>query len=200
MTKIGILMKFKLSNKSRVFLAAGIFLIAVFSLSMVQLNQVQARTRAEQEMAQTNLLIEKLNVSSELAAQKGELQGKITAATANMEQEKNGLQQSLETIENSGDIYDIARRSNVSIIQIDSSKVSEKELSGVKVAEIDVNVNAEGTLSNLISFVHALTAKYPTGEITSVQITAPEETESESGAVETSKITVALTIYDCRGG
>jgi hypothetical protein len=203
---MGISMKFKLSNKSRVLLITGVFLIAVFSLSLVQLNQIQARTRAEQEMAQTSLLIEKLNIGNALASQKEELQGRIKTASANMEQEKIGLQQSLETIENSGDIYDIARRSYVSIVGIDSSKVSEKEIGGVKAAEINVNIRATGTMSNLISFVYDLTAKYRTGEITSVQITAPvtdsvsDDTSGTVGPVETPQISVAITIYDCKGG
>ncbi|RJQ40325.1 MAG: hypothetical protein C4555_01805 [Dehalococcoidia bacterium] len=197
--------KFSLSNKSRVLLGAGIFLIVLISLSMVQLQQIQARSRADQEIAQTNLLIEKLNVSGDLTAQKEALRGRIEKARSDMIQEKSHLEQSLETIESSGDIYDIAGRSGVSIVRIDSSAESEREIGGIKCSLIQVTVKAEGTMGALIYFVSQLTDKYRTGTVASVQINFPGQAASDNtsgaqGQAGMPQITVAMTIYDYRGG
>ncbi|MFH0942500.1 MAG: hypothetical protein V1823_05730 [Chloroflexota bacterium] len=201
-------MKFKLSNKSRVLLGAGVFLIALLSLSMVQLQQIQARARAEQEMAQAGLLIEKL-ASTGLVSQKEALQSRLEKVRVEVAAEKGRLRQSLETIENSGDIYDIAGQSDVTIARIDSSAVSEKEIGGVKCSVILVTVKAEGTVADLVDFVSGLTAKYGTGVVMSARINVPDEAESgtvdpeaggEEGPVEMPMITVTLMIYDYRGG
>jgi len=196
-------MKFKLTNKSRVLLAAGVFLIALISLSMVQMQQIQARSRAEKEIAQTSLLIEKLTDNG-LKVQKEDLQGQIETAKINVAQVKDSLRQSLETIESSGDIYDIAARSYVNIVRIDSSAVSEKEIGGVKCTVLAVTVRAEGSAADLINFVSRLTAKYHTGAVTSVRLNVTEEpavgdNATGSEAAELPQILVDLTIYDYRG-
>lgn len=201
-------MKFKLSQKSMVLLGAGVFLIALLSLGMVQLQQTQARARAEQEMAQAGLLLEKLT-NTGLAPQKEELQARLEKVRVEMAAEKVRLRQSLETIENSGAIYEIAEQGNVSIVRIDSSVVSEKEIGGIKCSVIQVEVRAEGTVANLADFVWGLTAKFGTGVVMSVQINVPDEVESGAGSdnasgapapAEMPQITVTLMIYDYRGG
>jgi|SRR3989339_74950 len=197
-------LNFKLTNKSKVLLTAGVFLIALISLSMVQLQQVQARSRTEKETAQTNLLIEKLNIDG-LVAQKAKLQSGVEQATVEASQAKDSLKQSLETIESSGDIYDIAAKSNVHIDSIDSSMVSEKDIGGVKCAVLQVTVKASGTTNDLINFVSQLTAEYHTGAVTSVRINMGNAGSSDntSGTPiqdNTPQITVNLTIYDYRGG
>lgn len=195
-------LNFKLTNKSKVLLTTGVFLIVLISLSMVQLQQIQARSRTEKETAQTNLLLEKLNIDG-LASQKAELQSRVEQATVDISQAKDSLEQSLETIESSGDIYAIAAKSDVHVDSINSSMVSEKNIGGVKCAVLQVTVKASGTTTALINFVSQLTAKYHTGAVTSVQIGSAGSSDNTSGTLEQDNIpqmTVNLTIYDYRGG
>ena len=191
----------------------GVFLIVLLSLGMVQLQQTQARNRAEQEMAQAGLLIEKL-ANTGLVSQKEDLQERLEKVKAEMTAEKSRLRQSLETIESCGDIYDIVGYSHVTIVRIESSAVTEAEIDGVKYSVLKVTVKASGTVADLVDFVSGLLEKYGTGVVMSAQINVPEEddisgVDGESGdsegtgddqeSSESPQLMITLMIYDYRG-
>ena len=212
-------MKFRLSKKSRVLLGAGIFLIALLSLCLAQLQQTQMRARAQQETAQAGLIIEKLaNVN--LVSQKEELESRLNEVESDLVAAKSSLKQSLETIETSDDIYDIAGQSNVTITRIDSSAPADEGVGGVDCSMITVTVRADGAVADLIDFVAGLTEKYGTGMVASAMITVPEVVDAAEGSgdsgsseenggneedvsveeeAEEPRLVVTLLIYDYRG-
>lgn len=198
-------MRFKLSTKSRVLLGAGTFLIVMMSLVLAQLQQTQMLSRAEQEMAQTELILGKL-ASVDLVSRQEGLAERLNLVKAELAAAKNSLEQSLETIESSGDIYDIARQSEVTITRIDSSAPEDEEISGVRGSVLKVKVKAQGTVADLIDFIYGLTEKYGTAQVTSALISVPEaagatEGSGDGGSVEEEepRAVVTLLIYDYRG-
>lgn len=212
-------MKFKLSKKSRVLLGAGIFIIALLSLWLAQLQQTQMGARAQQELAQAELLIKKLTTSDDLVSQKEELEDSLNEAESDLVAAKNHLEQSLETIESSDDIFGIAGQSGVTITRINSSAPTDEEVGGVPCSAITVTVQVDGTMINLIYFVSGLTEKYGAAMVRSVLIDLPSELDivegegdsggsdgddgsGEDGSVEEETkdphLVVTLLIYDYR--
>ena len=207
----------KLSKKVWIFLAIGILVILVASLSTVYSQQGLAQSQLNQELSSAGLRLKKY-LSEPPSSQKEELESQLAQAQSQLEATKTSLSQSIESIENTDTLFDIAEDCDVEIIGISSSFMDSESLENIGYSVLPLDVNIRGDMPNLIDFIHKWTEQYPTGVVTSVEITVPgmtaeeeepgeeepgeeepEEEEAEEGEPGRSSADLLLHIYTYEG-
>ena len=178
----------KLSKKGWLFLGAGIFAILAASLGMAHFQQASERSQLTQGLSMAQLQLQKYDFEG-LSSRQEELERNLARVESQLRTSKNSLSQSIESIEASDTLYDIAKDCGVKITEIHSSSPNDDELEGVSCAAVPLTVQVEGDLSRIVDFIHEWTREYPTGLVRSVTINAPEvsdigEEESEGEGEE----------------
>ncbi len=168
----------KLSKTTRIFLAIGIFVILVASLSMAYSQQSQEQSRLNQELSLAQLRLDKYS-PDKLPSQQRELESQLAQAEAQLKNAKASLSQSIESIEVTNTLFAVAEACDVEIIEINSPGPTSKELEGVTCSVLSLTVKVEGDVPKLINFIHKLSWKFPTDVVESVEINVPEVTEEE---------------------
>jgi len=178
----------KLSKTGWLFLGAGIFAILAASLGVAHSQQASERSQLTQGLSMAQLQLQKCDFEG-LSSRQEELERSLARVESQLRTSKNSLSQSIESIEASDALYDIAKDCGVEITEIHSSSPNNDELEGVSCAAVPLTVQVEGDLSRIVDFIHEWTRKYPTGMVRSVAITVPEvsdvgEEESEGEGEE----------------
>ena len=173
----------KLSTTSWIFLTIGIFGILVLSLNVAYAQQSQEQSRLNEEVALVQKRLLK-NPPQQISSQKSELESQLAKAELQLKVAKVGLFQSLESIEASDALFELAEASYVEVTEISSSGVSSELLEGVDFSILLLTVTIEGDVLNLVDFIYKWTHEYPTGVVQSVEITVPEVVEEEEETEE----------------
>ena len=198
----------KLSTTSWIFLTIGIFGILVLSLNVAYAQQSQEQSQLNEEVALVQKRLLK-NPPQQISSQKSELESRLAKAELQLKVTKVGLYWSLESIEASDALFELAEASYVEVTGISSSGVTSELLEGVDFSILLLTVTIEGDVLNLVDFIYKWTKRYPTGVVQSVAITVPEPPEEEeevegAGAVteteeEKPSATINLLIYSYEG-
>jgi len=189
----------KISKTALIFLAGGIFVILVAILGMNYSQQSQEQSRLNHELSLAQLRLEEY-ASEQLSSQQEELESRLTRLEARLKVTKNNLYQSIQSIEVTETLYEVAEAYDVEIVEISSPGVSDKELEEVTLSALTLAVTVEGDVLNLIDFIYAWTEEYPTGVVESVEITVPEPPEDEEEtAEELPSADIRLLIYTYEG-
>ena len=196
----------KLGKVSRIFLGIGILGILAVSLSMAhnQQSKEQNRLKGEVILAQQRL---KIFPAEQLASKKSELESHLARAELQLKATKDRLYQSLESIEASDALFEIAKACHAEITAISSQCLTTKALEEVTLPVLMLTVRVEGEVFTLIDFISKWTEKYPTGMVKSVEISVPEVTEEEAvmerpkpeTEEEKPSATVNLLLYSYKG-
>jgi len=173
----------KLSTTSWIFLTIGIFGILVLSLNVAYAQQSQEQSQLNEEVALVQKRLLK-NPPQQISSQKSELESRLAKAELQLKVTKVGLYWSLESIEASDALFELAEASYVEVTEISSSGVSSELLEGVDFSILLLTVTIEGDVLNLVDFIYKWTHEYPTGVVQSVAITVPEVVEEEEETEE----------------
>jgi len=183
----------KLSKKAWIFLAVGIFVIAVASLNMAATQQGQEQSRLDEELSLAQQRLKKL-ASQQPPTQPEELESQLAQVEAQLKNAKANLSQSIQSIEVTDTLFEVAETYGVEIIDIESPGVTSSTLEGLTCSALMLIVTAEGEVDNLINFVLELSQEFPTGVVESVEINVPEVSEETEEEVETVKPSANLTL------
>lgn len=196
----------KFSKTSRLFLAIGIFAILLASLGVAYLQQVNQQDRLSEELSSAQLRLEKYS-PEQLSSQQKQVESQLAKAQLRLKLAKANLFQSIESIEASETLFEIAQACDVEITAISSSALATEEIEGATYSGFPLTVQIEGDVSDLIDFILLWSGEYRTGVVQSEEITIPEtndEGEGESGEeteeeVEEPSANLRLFIYSYRG-
>lgn len=189
----------KLSKTALIFLGVGIFVILVAILGMTYSQQSQEQSRLNQELSLAQLRLEEY-ASQQLSSQQEELESRLTRLETRLRVTKNNLYQSIQSIEITETLYEVAKTSDVEIVEISSPGLANEELEGITYSFLRLAVTVEGDVRDLIDFIDAWTKEYPTGVVESVEITVPESPEDEEEtAEELPSADIRLLIYTYEG-
>jgi len=193
----------KLSKTTLIFLGVGVFAILAAGLGLAYSQQSREQSRLEEQLSLAKLRLSNYS-PQKLSSQLEELESELTSLEAQLKDTKAGLHQSVETIEVTDILFEIAEVCDVAILGVSSPGLSSKEIEGVACSVLTVTVQIEGDVSNLIDFILKLTGEFPTGVIQSADINIPEVLEEgEEGAEEAElkkpAAALVLLIHTCEG-
>ncbi|OGO19138.1 MAG: hypothetical protein A2144_06005 [Chloroflexi bacterium RBG_16_50_9] len=186
-------MKFKLSKASWFILAAGIFMVILIGLGLTRSQQIQSKSRLDEELSKAEMRLNTLQVK-QLSEQQSELQKKLNESIKNLNEAKDNLRQTIESIDVSDEFFFVAQDSNVVINSLTSSSIRKEKLDGINLAEITVNAMAKGAVDDLINFVIQLNSNFPTGIVRSAQLSIPEGDDEDEPSAN-----IMMVVYSYEG-
>ena len=189
----------RLGKKAQIFLAGGIFVVLMASLFMIYYQHGQERSRLSDELSLVQLTLARFS-PEKLSAQQKVLESRLTRTELELATAKTRLRQSIESIEVTETLFDVADTHNVEIIGIDSPGVTSEELEGVSLSILSLTVVVEGDVSNLINFIIELSEEFPTSVDSSVEILFPTSVDgTEETEVEKPIASIELRIHTYEG-
>ncbi|MBA7704032.1 hypothetical protein ES703_112830 [subsurface metagenome] len=189
----------RLGKRARIFLAGGIFVVLMASLFLVYAQHNQERNRLSDELSLVQLALTRFS-PEKLSAQQRVLESRLTRTELELATAKNRLRQSIESIEVTDTLFEVADTHNVEIIGIDSPGVTGEELEGVNLSILSLTAMVEGDVSNLVDFIIELSEEFPTSVDSSVEILFPTSVdESEETDVEKPIASIELRIHTYEG-
>ena len=178
----------KLGKTSWLILTLGIFIIAFGSLGVARSQQVEEQSQLEDELTVAEKRLSNLQLK-EFHSQKNELEQQLDQALSQLEDAKDVLHQSIESIVVTDALFEIASACDVVIIQVNSSAISQEKLPGMTSSVTRLNITVEGDVLSLISFITKLNNDFTTGVVESAGISTQrlvqEEIQGEAGEEET---------------
>lgn len=184
----------RLSKITLIFLGVGIFAILAIGMGMAYAQQSREQSRLNEQLSLAQLRISNYS-PQKLSSQLEGLKSELTQLETQLKDSKACLCQSVESIEATDTLFEIAEVCGVEIIGVSSPGLNSKEIEGIACPVLAVTVQIEGDVSNLIDFTLKLTGEFPTGVVQSVGINIPEvpeeaeaeEMEEEQGEEEESE-------------
>ncbi len=168
----------KLTKTALIFLVVGIFVILVASLGVAYSYQGQEQSQLNQQLSIAQLALEKY-LPQQLSSQLRELERQLAQAESQLGGAKTDIHQSIESIEVTDTLFEVARTCDVEIIGISSLGMTSKELEGFTYSTLSLRVKLEGDAPNLINFILKLSEKFPAGLVKWLEIDIPGVTEEE---------------------
>ena len=189
----------KLGKTSLLILILGIFIIAFGSLGIARSQQVDQQSQLEDELSVAEKRLSNLQLK-ELHLQGQELEEEINQARTQLQAAKDVFSQSIESIDVTDSLFDIAEACDVVINEINSSAITKGALGDITLPVIKLTLNVEGDVPNLISFVTKLNNDFVTGVAESAEIgipgTSDNETQGEPEEAAKPSAVVRLIIYN----
>ena len=185
----------KLSKAVLIFVAGGIFVILAASLGMAYIQQEQEQKQLPQQLSLAQASLTKY-LPEELSARQRELESRLAQTESQLRAAKNSLRQSIESIEATDTLFEIAETCDVEITEVNSPGVTTKVLEGFTYSQLSLTVTVEGDVLNLIDFIYEWTHEYPTGVVKSVEITVPEMTEEKGETGEEPQVEEGETVEE----
>jgi len=193
----------KLSKVTWIFLASGIFAILFASLGMVYSQQGNEQSRLSEELALAQLRLKKYPAQQlELASQQEELENRLAKAESQLRTAKISLNQSIQSIEASNALFELAEDCQVEVTELSSPGMAAEQMEEVTLSSQPLTVTVEGDVDDLIDFIYKWTHEYSTGVVKSVEISVPEpvdEEAEEETEEEKPSATINLLIYTYEG-
>jgi len=183
----------KLSKTSWLFLAIGIFIIALVGLGAVRSNQVARQNQLDQELTQAQLRLKGFQIE-QLSQRKRELERQLNQTLAKFEADRAVLSPPIDSIAISRTLFDIATTHHAEIVEINSPGLASVNLEGVRSSALAVNVRVKGDLPALVDFVADVNNSFKTGVFKSIEINVPEATSGEKASAN-----IQLYLYAYQG-
>jgi len=183
----------KISKKTWLIIAIGIFVIALAALYMAYNQQVSEQNQLNEQLALAQSRLSGVN-PEKLSSQQAELEEQLSQATSQFEAVKTILSQPAGSITVTDTLFDIARVHGVEVTEMTSSGLTDASLEGVPCLVISVAAKVEGDVPNLVSFVVKLNSFLTTGAVESITITIPETDSGEKASAD-----IQLVAYTYQG-
>jgi len=155
------------------FIAVGVFLIALVSLWMVYSQQAGVKNQLKEELALVNTRLGSIQIE-QLSTQQGELEQKLDETIRESESARETLSQPMNGIIISDVLFQTAQANSVNITEINSPGMSGEELAGVPCLSLPLTTTIEGELPNLVAFITQLNSDLDTGYISSLDLNIKE--------------------------
>lgn len=168
----------KISKTTVIFLLIGIIVILAAGMGMAYTRYDREQSLLNEEIALAQLRLNKYP-AQELASQKEDAQSRLAQAESQLSIAKASLHQSIESIEASNVIFDLAEECYVEVTEIQSPGIATHKIGEVELSFLPITVTIEGEVLNFNDFVYKWTQEYPTGVVESVEITVPEPPSEE---------------------
>jgi len=178
----------KISKTIRWILTIGILAILLTGLGVTY-----ARQMAEQRELNANIAQARQDFIT-YTAQRKELETRLGEAKSSIATLQDKFESPTESIEISTILFETADDANVTITKLSSSLPKEEKLNGIAYQVFTLSVTAGGGVEALLNFVQKLSDKFPSSDITSVNIKVPQEDGEKEPA-----ITLAVKIYAYKG-
>ena len=183
----------KLGKTSWVLLIGGVLLIIFVSLGFAGTRQMR-----QQEKLATDLKVAQQRVANlqleQLADRQEQLNVTLNKVNAELETAKNKMRQPNESIDVTDSLFQIAESCKVTIDEMSSAGLSNKEVAKIKCSSQSLNLFASGEVLDLIRFVARLNTDFTTGLVDSVNMNIPEEGEEGLPSVR-----IQLYVYNYIG-
>ena len=173
----------KLGKTSWIILTIGVLVVAFGTLGIARAYQIQEQEQLNEELSVAEMRLSKVQLK-ELRSQKSELEVQLDQTASQLEAAKDSLRQSIESIEVTDSVFEIAEACGVEIIDVSSSELDNDNLEGIDCSIIRLTMSVEGDVPNLISFVTKLNNDFITGIVRSVQMDTQEAYEEVEGEAE----------------
>ena len=183
----------KVSKKTWLIVAIGIFVIAVAGLYMVYSKQVKEQNQLNEQLTSAQSRLSGVNLEK-LSSQLAEEEEKLSQATSQFGTLKAVLSQPAGSITVTDILFDIAGAHDVEVTEMTSTGLTDASLEGVPLLVIPVTVKVEGDVPNLVSFVVELNNFLTTGVVESITITIPETDSGEKASAD-----IQLVAYTHQG-
>jgi hypothetical protein len=183
----------RLSKTSWLILSAGVFIVILVGLGLTRSQQIQEESQLNEELSVTENRLDNLEVTN-LQRQQEELQQRLEETMMELEDANYWLQYPIKSVDVDDKIFSIAEYSNVEIMNISTTTISNANLGGIGVLSISVMTSVRGETADIINFVINLNSGLPTGIVQTVGISIPEENEESE---DLPSGTFSLVIYSC---
>lgn len=160
----------KLSKKSWLIIAIGIFAIAFAGLWLVYSEQLAKKGKLEHELNAAQVKINAINLE-QMERRQSELAQQLDQTLASSRDAREVLSRPVESLTISTILFETAEANGVNIKEINSSGNSRQDLYGVNCQMLPVTAQIEGELTNLVAFITQLNNDVATGVVKSVEIT-----------------------------
>lgn len=185
----------KLSRKALIFLGVGILVIFGASLGMLYSQETEEQSRLSQELDVIQLRLD-THSPDEFSFQQRELEWRLARTEVQVNSAKDRLRQSVDSIEVTETLFEVAADNGVEMVEISSPGLSSEDLDSGVYSVLLLAAVVEGDVSHLVDFVLAVGRKFPVGVIESVEITVPAVMGGESAQPSA---TLSLRIYSYQG-
>jgi len=183
----------KLSKRTGLVIAIGIFVIAAAVLSMMRSQMVDEQEKMNKELATAQVKLKGLQLE-QLSSQMAELDKQQSQMKSQIEAVKGVLSQSVRSTAASSVLYDIAEASGLEVTEVSSSGSVTGKLEGVTCLVVSLTAKVEGDAPNLVTFINQLSSYFPNGVVNSVTITIPEKDKGEKALAD-----IKLVVYTYKG-
>ena len=185
----------KLSRKALIFLGVGILVIFGASLGMLNSQETEEQSRLSQELDVIQLRLD-THSPDEFSFQQRELEWRLAQTEVQVNSAKDRLRQSVDSIEVTETLFEVAADNGVEMVEISSPGLSSEDLDSGVYSVLLLTAVVEGDVSHLVDFVLAVGRKFPVGVIESVEIAVPAVMGGESAQPSA---TLSLRIYSYQG-
>ena len=185
----------KLSRTSWFILTTGVFIVSVGSLGFTHTQQLKEQEQQSDVLTVAEKRLSQLQ-NKDLSLQQEELEEQLVQSRSELESAKEALRLSIESIEETDALFQIADASSVNITDMSSSSLGNDKLSDISLSNIALTVRAEGDLPNLIDFVIKLNTDFTTGFIKSADMTIPDKSGEEP---QSPSVSIQMVIYAYKG-
>jgi hypothetical protein len=183
----------KLSKTSWLILAAGVFIVILAGLGLSRSQQLSEQNQLDEALAMTMSRLDMLEVT-QIELEEAELKQRLDEATIEFAEVKDRLRQTVVSVDVTDELFRIAEYSNVEITSMMTSAQSSGKLGPVSCLTTSITANVLGSTDDLIDFVINLNSGYTTGIVKSVNISIPEDAQSDN-----STAAISMSIYSYEG-
>lgn len=181
----------KLSRKALIFLGVGILVIFGASLGMLLAQETEDQIQLNQALDVVQLRLKK-HSPDEFSFQIRELEWRLAQTEVQVNSAKDRLRQSIDSIEVTETLFEVAADNGVEMVEISSPGLSSEDLDSGIYSILLLAAVVEGDVSSLVDFVLAVGRKFPTGVVESVEVVVPAVIGGESAQPSA---TLSLRIY-----
>ena len=162
-----------LSKTSWIILSVGVFIVVLAGLGVTYSQQVKEKNELQDELAVTNLRLEKYNIE-ELQQEENQLLQAIEAEAAKLESAVLKINQSIESIDTTDNCYLLASQNGVEVVDIATTETDDTEIGELVLSKIAVNVGVVGPLPNIVDYITVLNDYFTTGYVETVDMSFDE--------------------------
>ncbi|UCD53827.1 MAG: hypothetical protein JSU76_02655 [Dehalococcoidia bacterium] len=181
----------KLSRKAGILLGVGILVVFGASLGMLHSQETEEQSWLSQELDVIQLRLKK-HSPDEFSFQQRELEWRLAQTEVQVNAAKDRLRQSVDSIEVTETLFEVAADNGVEMVEISSPGLSSEDLDSGVYSILLLAVVVEGNVSSLVDFILEVGRKFPTSVIETAEITVPAVVGGES---RQPSATVSLRIY-----
>ena len=181
----------KLSKKSWLFIAIGLFLIALVGLWTVYSRQSGMEKQLKEELALAKSRLSSIQLE-QLTDKSGELEQQLNETIAQSENARETLSQPMNSIIISDILFRTAEANSVNVTEISSSVANEAVLEGVPCLALPLTARVEGELNNLVDFITELNGDLPIATVKAVNLEIPHPDGQKKPFAS-----VQMMIYTC---